>query len=350
MNDVLEKIDQYNANIQEGLKALNEMAKEKNITDEVGILEVISKNPSMWKNECRPIIASVMAHLNAQAKLVQGLAFIVKYNCSNLRKNNTLLLDYSKIIDLPSAKLLYSLERFNFCFVMGKSLEDWFKGGEGLFFSLYFDSSHPMFDVGVAPRPIPLLDEKLIQSRQKERDEKFNEMYPPIAVDRPNTREELNAFLLAVEAVSAKDAAYKTEPQKAWSTITSWIKEHVPNAKDVDTVPASKMFEIVDNERNALIEDAFKTLVFFFVHAFDDARSCTALRLDLLNDKRLPSITRIVALYALNVWYGEGRIAFNVPEWVVTMAYGSPMSMTSPLLTEVRDLLVTAPQPMRLYR
>ena len=217
---LFEKIYSYNTTIQSALHALKEelirqLHYDKDIITMNDYEKVITQQPKVW----RPLIAAVMAQLNAQAKLIQGLANIMQYQRSNLG-DGTLLFDYTNIILSSDAFLLYKLEYLNFTVSMGKTPLDWSNGGEGLFFSLYFDQSWKCgFHVGIAqrplvepgflkdpctevrridglatrvqdPSPIPLLMDA-VEGRRKERESRWHEMYPALSKDRVDADAEI---------------------------------------------------------------------------------------------------------------------------------------------------------------
>ena len=346
MNNILSKIHSFDAAIKAGADALKEMYEGKNWYGEDVQATLIEK-------PARDVISPLMAQLNAQAKYVQGLAYIVQYYCSNLQQDDSKLLDYAAIIDGPSATMLYTAEHLNFTKRMGMSEAAWWKGGEGLFFNLYFDESYPCFDMGVARRPFDLSPVIItwIQARQKERFARWNEMYPALAEDRPNVEEELAAFMLGMEKIAEKDAQYKDAPQAAWTWLTAWIKEKVPGYANVETIPAKEIGLAIQNIGNEqTVRERFWTLINFFKEWFAAARLSNALLVDLLSEKRLPSITRLIAVYVLTETHGLNPKLIIMPEWVITMAYGSPLFKTSSSLQEVRDLLVHADAPMFLRR
>ncbi len=353
---LLEKIHSYDSDIQTAMKALKHGMTKHQVEPKDGVLLVpiceliIAQNPELWRGVLRPLIMAVMTPLNAQAKFVQGLCMIMKYHRSNLGDDNALMFAYTDVIQPQDAALLYMLEFLNFTAGMGKSVLDWAGGGEGLFFSLYFDDSYDMFHVGMAIRPLSQpgflregvwndsIVEKL-KSRQEDREARWNEIYPPLAPHRPDLDAEIASFLSAVTIVANKDANYKGPCQEGWTDITAWAKAAFPAVKDVDAIPAADLLALF--QRDDSMGGRLYVLDRFFGTQFVFARSCTALRLDLMSDKRLPSIARILCIHAFANRTHGGTSVVPVSEWWLMLVYGTSRAAASPCLQDIRALLVS---------
>lgn len=317
---------------------------------------LILQQPEVWQKTLRPLIVAVMTPLNAQAKFVQGLAEIMQYQQSNVQGNDELMFNYGIVIHPKDASLLYVLEFLNFTASMGKGVMDWVKGGEGLFFGLYFDLSYMCgFHVGIAARPLIQfgflkdpsmlgLIEKGLEVRRVEREKKWHEMYPALAQDRPDANAEIAAFLSAIDVVSNKDANYKATCQEGWTAITAWAKNAYPAYKDVDAIPTIDLLTLFDQD--ASMNGSIAILNQFFTLQFAFARTCKALYLDLMADKRLPSIARILAIHAFAYVNVGGTSLVKVPEWWVMLAYGAPLT---PCLRDIQFLLTTH-SPLAIVR
>lgn len=351
---ILEKIASYNAKIQSTLQVMLATFKDNEVCTKISpeifdyYVSYVTQHPDLWRNVLRPVIIPVMAELNAQAKNVKALAMLAQYQRSNDIGTGKML-DYTKIIDIDHAELLYVLEFTNFTVPMGKSDSDWFLAGEGLFFSLYFDVSHPPFDVGVVSRPLPTrlrtgqeahnFVSRLIMQRSSARNNVWEETYPPLEKDRPDFDAEVSAFLSASALVAQKDAAYKGAPQQAWITVTKMLKQ-LSGVADIDSLSIKSLQEYLDYHAPDFQNDV-SLLNRFFSACFFAAQKCTALRVDLMNDKRLPSIARVVT-----AWYTT-RVVPELGEWILVLAYSQS---SSNLYQDIRDMIVLCPSPIGLYR
>jgi hypothetical protein len=354
---LLEKIYSYNPAIQSALLALKEGLTRHQLMDTyvehvtmVVMEKVIQEQPEVWKKGLRPLIAAVMAQLNAQAKLIQGLANIMQYQQSNLKEDGSLLFDYTTILLPMDAILLYVLEYLNFTVSMGKTPADWAGVGEGLFFALYFDTSCRCgFHVGAKGERRPLwsdgfikdsswyavVDAKLVE-RRKEREVRWHEMYPALSKDRIDAEAEIAAFLSAVQIVANKDANYKGACQEGWTSIAATLKDAFPDIVDVDAVPILDLMSFF--EQHEELDGRLFVLDEFFALQFAFAQTCTALRLDLLSDKRLPSIARVLAIAAVADWRSGKVPTVQASEWWFALAYGSPAAHASPCLQQLQRL------------
>lgn len=354
---LLERIHSYDASIQSAMNALKAGMVQHHVEPKEGMPllplceTIIAQQPELWREVLCPLIMAVMTPLNAQAKLVQGLCLILQYHRSNLGPDRRFLFQYHEVILPKDACMLYLLEFLNFTMSMGKTVLDWAGGGEGLFFSLYFDELYGMFHVGVGARPLlqsGFLKEgvcsvsdiqKRLQERSSDREARWHEMFPPLAVERPDLEAEIAAFLSAVTIVANKDANYKGACQEGWTAITAWAKAALPATTDVDAMPVADLLALF--QRDDSMSGCILTLDCFFAAQFAFAQSCTALRLDLMSDKRIPSIARILCIFAFANRHRGGTAPVNVSEWWLVLAYGSPSAATSTCLRDIRQLLVS---------
>lgn len=293
----------------------------------------MASDSQRWKHEVRPAVSAAMALLNAQAKYEFGLGIIAGNGLEYV-----VMFDYGKIISASDALLLYDFEFVNFTGFMGKSVLDWAAGGEGLFFSLYYDVDREACELPKVAR-----FEETLHGRMKERIVRWNEMYPALAPGRPLFEKELDAFLAAAEAVENKDAAYRQVPQEAWTALTARLKE-LTGAMDVDSISFDALVWIFGVDAN--LEKDVDILDDFYGRVFFRARSCVALRVDMKADRRLGSIARVIAVARMLV---PCACRVVLSEWLLEFAYGSGEAV-SKLADEVRTIIVTSSAEVLIRR
>jgi len=292
------------------------------------IAKVIKETPDLWR-EMRKSISALMTVLNLQAKYVEG-ALNVYETYDFLPKIN---------IDNDTVRLLYTLEFFNFTVSMGKPVNDWVSAGEGLFFATYFSAE-------IASRPwsddVRQQLHTFIGAFQKRRSDRYTSWTRKYPKKRQDSDAHCASFLADVALVAQKNEEYKTVASPAWEALAKVIKSKCPGVSDVDWVAFADVAAAIRPDGLPYLF----VLTDFFGRWFIAAEKSLALFLDLIEDKRLPTILRVAL-----AWQFGSTPPFPMTEcaeWMLLVLYNNE-NVTDKLL-EMRKFVMDARTPLVVAR